>query len=107
MTEDEWNAGWIRAVGIRLSGETLDDVNGNGEPIKDDTFFMLLNAHEEDLDFRLINPREGKMWEVIFDTRVSASKAGEQKPGESIYRLVARSVVVLKQADLLPEPAAE
>ena len=106
MTEDEWNAGWIRAFGIRLSGETLDDVNSDGEPIKDDTFFMLLNAHDEDLDFRLINPREGKMWEVIFDTRVSASKAGEQKPGESIYYLVARSVVVFKQADPLPEPAA-
>src|ERR1700761_8017181 len=40
MTEDEWNAGWIRALGVRLSGEVLDDVNGAGEPIRDDTFLI-------------------------------------------------------------------
>jgi len=97
MTEGEWNAGWIRSVGLRLSGETLDDVNAVGEPIKDYTFLILMNAHHEDLDFRLIEPREGTVWEVCFDTRVTDSQDGEHKPGCSIYNLMARSVVVLKQ----------
>ncbi len=63
MTEDEWNAGWIRALGMRLSGETLDDVNGVGEPIKDDTFLILLNSHHEALQFCLPQvTHEGIEW---------------------------------------------
>ena len=99
MTEDEWNAGWIRAVGMLLSGDTLDDVNATGEPIRDNTFFILMNAHHEDLDFTLIPPRKGKVWEVSFDTRVAYSQPGEQKEGGSIYNLMSRSVVVLIESD--------
>ena len=103
MTDDEWSAGWIRSVGLLLSGETLDDVNSTGEPIRDDTFFILLNAHHEDLDFTLISPRPGKVWEVSFDTRVTDSKPGEQKQGCSVYNLMGRSVVVLIEADPKPD----
>ena len=99
MTEDEWSAGWIRAVGMLLSGDTLDDVNATGEPIRDNTFFILMNAHHEDLDFTLIPPRKGKVWEVSFDTRVAYSQPGEQKEGGSIYNLMSRSVVVLIESD--------
>ncbi len=103
MTEDEWNAGWIRAVGLLLSGATLNDVTPGGEPITDDTFFILMNAHHEDLDFKLIEPRPGKIWEVSFDTRVAHSQPGEQKEGCSTYNLMARSVVVLIEADPRPD----
>ncbi len=45
MTPEEWSAGWVRCIGLRLNGRTLDDVNGVGEPIRDDTFLILLNPH--------------------------------------------------------------
>jgi len=103
MTAEEWNAGWIRSVGLLLSGETLDDMNATGQPIKDDTFLILFSAHHEDLDFRLIPPQPGKVWEVCFDTRVAKSVEGEQKLGGSIYNLMSRSLVVLNQAEPRPD----
>ncbi len=49
MTADEWQAGWVRCIGLQLSGRTLDDVNGVGEPIRDETFMILLeSAHRID-----------------------------------------------------------
>ena len=44
MTPEEWNAGWVRCIGLQLNGRTLDDVNGVGEPIRDETFLILLES---------------------------------------------------------------
>src|SRR5215469_5883536 len=51
MTEEEWNAGWVRCIGFKLSGRTLEDVNGVGEPIRDETFMILFNPHHEPIKF--------------------------------------------------------
>ena len=40
MTEDEWDAGWVRCLGLRLSGKTLNDVDRYGQPFRDDTYDM-------------------------------------------------------------------
>ncbi len=102
MTDEEWHAGWIRALGLRLSGEVLDDVNGMGEPIKDDTFLLLINSHHEDLPFRLplVSHRE-IVWELCFDTRdcggsEDRDRAIGRDPGFE-FSLMARSVAVWKQ----------
>jgi glycogen operon protein len=98
MTEDEWNAGWIRALGLRLSGEVLDDVNGVGEPIKDDTFLILINSHHEDLAFHLprVSHREIE-WELCFDTRDSATPEPIRRDPGFDFDLKARSVAVWRQ----------
>ena len=56
MTPEEWHAGWVRCIGLRLNGRTLDDVNGVGEPIRDETFLILLNPHTEPIRFYM--PRD-------------------------------------------------
>ena len=57
----------MRCIGLELNGRTLDDVNGVGEPIRDDTFMMLLNPHHEPIRFFM--PRaEGTAWEVLIDS---------------------------------------
>src|ERR1035441_5585468 len=98
MTEEEWNAGWIRALGLRLSGEVLDDVNGVGEPIRDDTFLLLINSHHEDLKFPLPPVSHDEIqWELCFDTRDSGpSEPIRREPGFD-FDLMSRSVAVWKQ----------
>jgi isoamylase len=99
MTEDEWNAGWIRALGLELSGETLDDVNSIGEPIKDDTFLILLNSHHEPLKFCLPEATHpGIEWELCFDTRRAGDCKTERMAGGTCFDLLDRSVAVFKQA---------
>jgi glycogen operon protein len=98
MTEEEWNAVWIRALGVRLSGEVLDDVNELGEPIHDDTFLFLINAHHEGVTFILprVSHREIE-WKLCLDTRDSGPPdAIRQVPGFE-YELMSRSVSVWMQ----------
>jgi glycogen operon protein len=94
MTPEEWNAGWVRCIGLELNGCTLDDVNGVGEPIRDYTFLILLNPHHEPIRF-FMPQREGTAWEVLLD---SAFPEKTDKPvvaaGQS-YELIARSTALL------------
>jgi glycogen operon protein len=98
MTEDEWNAGWIRALGMRLSGEILDDVDALGEPIHDDTFLILINAHYEALNFTLPQVSHKDIgWELCFDTRSSCPPEPNHHPPGYAYELLPRSVALWKQ----------
>jgi glycogen operon protein len=96
MTAEEWHAGWVRCIGLRLNGRTLDDVNGLGELIRDETFLILFNPHTEPIRFYM--PRDqGIAWELTID---SAQPDREEKPvikpGEA-YELIARSTALLRE----------
>src|SRR5206468_8259454 len=45
MSDDAWNAGFVKCLGVRLAGDLIGDVDERGEPIKGDTLLILLNAH--------------------------------------------------------------
>jgi isoamylase len=67
MTDDEWNSHFVRCLGMLLSGKTMDVRNEQGEPIIDETFLLLFNAHHESRRFVL----PGKLdvtWGLLLDT---------------------------------------
>lgn len=98
MTEEEWNAGWIRALGMRLSGEVLDDVDNLGEPIRDDTFLILINAHYEAVSFTLPQVSHKEIgWELCLDTRSPCPPGMQDDDPGFRYELMPRSMAVWKQ----------
>jgi glycogen operon protein len=94
MTDEEWNAGWVRCIGLMLNGETIDHINERGEQARDDTFLLLLNPHHEHIDFKLPRVPKGKRWEVVVDT---VEEGGAVLSPRGIYRVERNSLVLLKQ----------
>ena len=94
MTEEEWSLGWVRCLGLQLSGKTLDHVDALGQPVTDDTFLILFNPHWEPIDFYLPAFSGEKAWRLILDTR-TADKADPLvfDAGKS-YTLIPRSSAV-------------
>ena len=67
MTPADWGDGNARCIGMFMSGLGIADVGPRGEMLRDDDFFLLLNAHHEHIDFRL--PADGGApWRVEIDT---------------------------------------
>ncbi|MBV9127768.1 MAG: glycogen debranching protein GlgX [Verrucomicrobia bacterium] len=67
MTDEEWNSHFVRCIGMLLSGKTIDVKDEHGEPIVDDTFLVLCNAHHEAMDFVL--PGDADMqWGLVINT---------------------------------------
>ncbi len=98
MTDEDWNKGYVRCLGLRLSGDALEETDSKGRPLLDDTFLLLLNAHHEPLPFTLPAHRRGVRWQPVLDTvatiqdkkRVTLLKGGE------CYDLETRSIVLLR-----------
>ncbi len=67
MSEEEWTSPFVRCIGMLLSGDTSDVLNFEGEPIRDDTFLLLINAHYEPIPF-VLPGQEQIEWELILDT---------------------------------------
>ena len=70
MNDDEWNSPFVRCLGMLLSGDTIDVQTFEGEPIRDDTFLLLINAHHEPLQFVLPGEKEVE-WQLLLDTAVA------------------------------------
>ena len=53
MTDEAWNADFVRSLGMLLPGTAIEETNERGEPITGDTLLILLNAHSDKVPFTL------------------------------------------------------
>ncbi len=67
MSDEEWASPFVRCLGMLLSGDTIDVVDFQGHPIRDDTFLLLINAHYEPIPF-VLPGQENIEWQLILDT---------------------------------------
>jgi len=102
MNDDAWNADFVRAIGMLLAGNAIEETGDRGEPITGDTLLVLLNAHSEKVAFTLPPLAATKQWQRVFDTTHAAAGERGYKPG-SRYPLQGRSVVAFKVTPPLRE----
>jgi isoamylase len=77
MLEEDWNNENTRALGLRLAGDAIADVDDQGNRIVDDTLLILLNAHYEPLPFVLPAHRTDVRWELLLDTQFENGRPTE------------------------------
>jgi len=99
MTEEEWGLGWVRCMGLHLSGKTLDQLNDLGEPTYDDTFLLCLNPHHESIDFFMPKSDGVAAWELVMDTRTAAEPEAVKIAGGETYQLLRNSAVLLRAVE--------
>jgi isoamylase len=78
MSEEEWGSPFVRCIGMLLSGDTIDVLTFEGEPIRDETFLLLINAHYEPIPF-VLPGQEQIEWQLILDTMDSDGFLMESK----------------------------
>ncbi len=68
MSDVDWKQHTKQWLGILLDGMAINEMDEDGHPIIDDTFFMILNAHHESQSFKLPSHSLGSHWELVLDT---------------------------------------
>jgi isoamylase len=97
MDEEDWRAGSARSLGVFLNGERLDSTDPRGEPVVDDSFYILFNAHHDPVDFTTPAEECGKRWIKVLDT--FDPQAGEDTFGvREQVPVPGLSLVVLRRA---------
>lgn len=98
MSDESWNAGFVRCLGVLLAGDALDEVDSQGKKVVGDTLFLLMNAHHEDLPFKLPIVPEHFEWECILNTAEPDKVGGKFKAQEELS-LSARSMLWLRKIE--------
>ncbi|MDN5851076.1 MAG: glycogen debranching protein GlgX, partial [Nitrococcus sp.] len=96
-SEEPWG-GWVaKSLAIFLNGETFPNPNARGEPVTDDSFCLLLNAHFEALDFTLPESRWGKRWHSVLDTTRGWADDPRTLKARAKLKVAPRSLVLLRR----------
>ncbi|GAA2758142.1 glycogen debranching protein GlgX [Actinopolymorpha rutila] len=97
MTERDWTAGFAKSLTVFLNGEAIHEPGDQGERIVDDSFLLLFNASEDDVEFALPPQKYGEAWEAVLDTSDDdVSDREAVRAGERV-KLLSRSLLVLKR----------
>ncbi len=101
MSDQDWQSGFSRSIGVFLNGEAIPTPDGRGEQIIDASFYLLFNAHYESIQFRLPTGLWGNRWVKVLDTNdpiPDLRERGEIHAGQELS-VQAYSVAVLRRLD--------
>jgi glycogen operon protein len=98
MRDEDWFDEAARALGVRLAGDAIAEVDERGGRITDDTLLLLLNANHEPVTFALPAHRAGIYWELLLDTRHPTGKPPRARDAarESSYQLEAFNLALFR-----------
>ena len=68
MTPQDWGSGFGRSIGVFLNGNGIRGMDRRGAHVVDESFLLLFNAHDQDLDFTLPPEEYAPAWRVVVDT---------------------------------------
>jgi isoamylase len=92
-TAEDWNNPVALSLGYVLSGAAGEFFTPGGQRDIDESFFVMMNAYHEDIDFRIPLLAAPLSWEPLVDTSHSTGRVADRTlyaSGE-VYRLQARS----------------
>ena len=91
MEPGDWDTGYARSLGVLIDGADIPDVDRHGQPVRDDSFYLLLNAWDKPLDF--VVPQGDQSWRMVVDTAGAVSDR-DFRAGDTIA-LMGRHLVLL------------
>ena len=97
MSEEHWGEGFAKSLAVFLNGDVDLSVSARGKPVRDDSFFVLFNAHHEPMPFTLPRGPWGKQWTVVVDTRHGEVGDGPTMKAAEALVLEARTLALLRR----------
>jgi isoamylase len=84
VTDEVWNAGWSRSIAMLLNGQTLQVTDEDGKDVIDDSFFLVVNASQDGVEFVLPSSPSNNPWCQIINTEDIDDPFMEQKVGDKV-----------------------
>jgi glycogen operon protein len=99
MEEHNWTEDFAKSLGVFLNGMGLHSVGLKGEKVIDDSFYVIFNAHHDQLEYVLPGTQYAAQWEKVLDTAYSTPPSGEVYEASASVVVSGRSMVLLRSAN--------
>jgi len=102
MTEEDWYRGTAKSLGVYLNGDGIASTDERGQRIRDDSFYLLFNAGDEAVSFRLpVREDLPERWSRVLDTAAETPFVTPERESDAIgpdaaVAVAERSLVVLR-----------
>ena len=99
MTEENWRQDFAKCLAVYLDGQGIHSLDYDGKRIVDDNFYVIFNAHNEPVEYKLPTKRYSSNWIKILDTNINfvGDEGGEVYKANTRIKVEGFSVVLLKQ----------
>ena len=79
MSDQDWQAGFARSLGVFLNGRGIPTPNERGEQIVDETFYIMFNSSHEPVVFTLPEAKWGQRWAELLETDEGDGETEEER----------------------------
>jgi isoamylase len=98
MNQGDWEHPPRAAIGLLLTGDSLEWRDAAGDPVVDDSFLVLLNGSHEDVPFTIPGFEWGSRWALRIDTSHETVKDDlTELDASARVNLVSHSVMLFKR----------
>jgi isoamylase len=103
MPAEDWQQPFLRSFAYLQGGDTLVVPDEAGRRPVGNTLLVLLNAHHEDVTFKLPHTGWGQEWELVVDTALSVPPRSATLSSDAEVSVGHRSMMVLRRPPPNPE----
>jgi len=97
MDEENWNHDFAKSLAVFLNGQGINIHTEDYQPVTDDNFYLIFNAHYEQIRFRFPSEKYGRAWVRIIDTAAGYTSDRQVFAHDTSIVVEGRSMVVLQQ----------
>jgi glycogen operon protein len=87
---------------VFLNGAALPDPDVHGRPLLDDSFYLLFNGWDQEIDFILPEARWTTSWDVVLDSADGVEEGTNgppaRRPAGGVLRVPGHRLLVLQSA---------
>ncbi len=94
FSETSWSEPWNKSLALMLNGNTLQVSDEDGNPVKDDSFLMVINAFHEGVEFTLPSSPSDRQWKYVLNTE-NVENPFEEAPGGDKIIVGGRTFVLM------------
>ncbi|MEJ7837303.1 MAG: glycogen debranching protein GlgX [Thermomicrobiales bacterium] len=102
FNDNDWTDPALLTLGLRMPGDSIEEMDENGDPIETSTLFMILNRGEEEISFvlPLVDRRTGTdQWDLVLSTDSPTGQASQKYGENSTIQVPGRTVLLFEGID--------
>ena len=84
VSDQAWNESWSKSIAVMFNGQTLNEMDDEGQPVVDESFLIIVNAADQGVEYVLPEPPNQTPWRQVLNTEDGDGPFNEASAEEKV-----------------------